>query len=242
MSHTSRSLTPLFSPRSVAIVGATENPRKWGYALAQGALRGQARRPFYFVNHRATELFGQPVYASAGELPAPPELVVIAVPLPALAAAVDDALSCGARAIVAITAGSDERADAALAVRVREAGAVLLGPNCLGVLDSGEGLELASSPLPAGSIGLISQSGNLALELGLLAEAEGLGFSRFASLGNQADLSVTDLVTDFAQHQATELIALYVEDFRDGRAFVTAAAAAAAAGKPVVALAIAQGE
>ena len=77
---------------------------------------------------------------------------------------------------------------------MRGAGAVLLGPNCLGVLDSGAALELVPNPLPAGSIGLISQSGNLALELGLLAGPMGLGFSRFASLGNQADLTATDLI------------------------------------------------
>ena len=77
---------------------------------------------------------------------------------------------------------------------MRAAGAVLLGPNCLGVMDAGEQLELATADLPAGSIGLISQSGNLALELGLLADRDGLGFSRFASLGNQADLGATELL------------------------------------------------
>ena len=143
---------------------------------------------------------------------------------------------------MAITAGAGaRRARAALAARVREAGAVLLGPNCLGVLDSGQQLELVPNPLPAGSIGLISQSGNLALELGLLAAPEGLGFSRFVSLGNQADLGATELIEDFAAHEATELIALYIEDFRDGRAFARAAASAVAAGKPVLALAIERG-
>jgi acyl-CoA synthetase (NDP forming) len=115
---------------------------------------------------------------------------------------------------------------------------VLLGPNCLGVLDSGRRLELVPNPLPAGAIGLISQSGNLALELGLMAAPEGLGFSRFASLGNQADLGAADLIDAFADHDATEVIAVYIEDFRDGRAFARAAARAVAAGTPVVALAI----
>ena len=106
------------------------------------------------------------------------------------------------------------------------------------MLDSGEQLELATADLPAGSIGLISQSGNLALELALLAARDGLGFSRFASLGNQADLGATELLTALAGHDQTKLIALYLEDFRDGRAF---ARAAAACDKPVVTLAIAGG-
>jgi acetate---CoA ligase (ADP-forming) len=237
-----RDLEALFAPASVAVVGASEDQRKWGNWLARGALSGESRRPAYLVNHRAGELFGRRAYASLAELPERPDLVVVAVPFAAVAGAVDEALAAGARAIVAISAGGEAADDAALAARVAAAGAVLLGPNCLGVLDSGEELHLASSPLPAGAIGLISQSGNLALELGLLAAPEGLGFSRFASLGNQADLDATDLVHAFAAHEATRLIAVYIEDFRDGRAFARAAAQAVEAGKPVVALAIEHGE
>ncbi|MGZ4194337.1 MAG: acetate--CoA ligase family protein [Solirubrobacteraceae bacterium] len=233
-----RPIHALFDPASVAVVGASEDSRKWGNWLAQGALRGEAHRPAYLVNHRAgATLLGRRAYRALEELPEPPELVVIAVPAAAVASTVDGALAAGARAIVIISAGARD-ADGALAERVRAAGAVLLGPNCLGVLDAGRRLELVPNPLPSGSIGLISQSGNLALELGLLAAPEGLGFSRFASLGNQADLGATELVTAFAAHDATELIALYVEDFRDGRAFARAAASAVAAGKPVLALAI----
>jgi len=244
---TARPLDALFDPSSVAVVGASEDPRKWGNWLALGALRGESERPAYLVNHRATTILGRPCHHSLGELPEPPDLVVIAVPSAAVSDTVDDALAAGARAIVVITAGSGDHADAAsfdaaLAARVRAAGAVLLGPNCLGVLDSGRRLELVPNPLPAGSIGLISQSGNLALELGLLAAREGLGFSRFASLGNQADLSAADLITAFAAHDATELIAVYVEDFRDGRTFADAAADAVGAGTPVVALAIERGD
>jgi acyl-CoA synthetase (NDP forming) len=237
-----RSVSALFNPASVAVVGASEDPRKWGNWLAQGALRGEARRPAYLVNHRATTILGRPAYRSLQELPETPELVVVAVPGPAIAAAVDDALEVGARALVVISAGAggEERSDhdALLAQRVRDAGAVLLGPNCLGVLDSGQRLELVPNPLPAGPIGLISQSGNLALELGLMAAPDGLGFSRFASLGNQADLGATELVEAFAAHDATEVIAVYIEDFRDGRAFARAAARAVAGGTPVIALAI----
>jgi acyl-CoA synthetase (NDP forming) len=238
-----RPVDTLFAPRSVAVLGASDDPRKWGNWLARGALRGEHRRPAYLVNRRAATVLDRLAYASLSELPGPADLVVIAVPAPALGAAVDESLAAGARAIVAITAAGHDTPDAlaaqtSLAARVRDAGAVLLGPNCLGVLDSGEQLELAAAELPAGSIGLISQSGNLALELGLIAARDGLGFSRFASLGNQADLGATELLASLAEHERTQLIALYLEDFRDGRAF---ARAAAECGKPVVALAIAGG-
>ncbi|HEX3979064.1 MAG TPA: acetate--CoA ligase family protein [Solirubrobacteraceae bacterium] len=241
-SMTARPVEVLFDPASVAVVGASEDPRKWGNWLAQGALRGESRRPAYLVNHRAATILGRRAYRTIEDLPETPELVVIAVPGPAIAPTVEAALDAGARALVVISAGpgGDARGehDAALAQRVRAAGAVLLGPNCLGVLDSGQRLELVPNPLPAGAIGLISQSGNLALELGLMAAPEGLGFSRFASLGNQADLGATELIDAFATHDPTEVIAVYIEDFRDGRAFARAAARAVQAGTPVLALAI----
>jgi acetate---CoA ligase (ADP-forming) len=237
-----RDLRPLFAPRSVAVLGASADPSKWGHVLARGALRGAHRRPVFLVNRAGGELLGQPVYRSLGELPIPPELVVIAVPAAAFADAVVDALAVGAKALIGISAGLGERDEAGrrieneAAERARAARAVLLGPNCLGVFDAGEELDLGWSALPGGPVGLVSQSGNLALELARLAAAYGLGFSRFASLGNQADLAASDLVDALARHDATRVIALYVEDFRDGRAFVDAAARATDAGKPVVVL------
>jgi acyl-CoA synthetase (NDP forming) len=235
-----RDLTSLFAPRSVAVVGASADPAKWGHALARGALRGAHRRSVYLVNRSGGEILGTPSYSSLADLPDAPELVVVCVPAATFETAVGDALSAGAQALVGISAGLGETGEEGRAreqtvvERVRAAGAVLLGPNCLGVADTGADLDLGWTPLPAGGIGLISQSGNLGLEIARLAGSAGLGFSRFASLGNQADLDAADLLEDFANHEATSVIALYVEDFRDGRAFVEAAASA---GKPVVLLA-----
>ena len=234
-----RDLRPLFAPRSVAVVGASADPAKWGNALARGALRGAHRRGVYLVNRAGGEILGQPAYPSLAELPGSAELVVLSVPAAAFESAVDEALAAGAKAIVGISSGLGEHdahgreVERRVAERVREAGGVLLGPNCLGVFDAEEELDLGWSALPAGAIALVSQSGNLALELARIAAASGLGFSRFASLGNQADLVAADLLEDLATHEATRVVALYLEDFSDGRAFV---AAAASVGKPVVLL------
>lgn len=241
--HPQRDLRPLFAPRSVAVVGASSDPAKWGNVVARGALRGSRRRLVYLVNRAGGFILGQPAYRSLADLPESPELVAVCTPAAAFAEVVDDALAAGARAIVAISAGLGEhdehgaRVEAAVVERVRASGAVLLGPNCLGVFDAAEELDLGWSALPAGSLGLVSQSGNLALELGRLASAVGLGFSRFASLGNQADLVAADLLDELVAHEPTRAIGLYLEDFRDGRAFVAAAARAAEAGKPVLLLA-----
>jgi acyl-CoA synthetase (NDP forming) len=236
-----RDLQPLFDPRSVAILGASDDPAKWGNWLARGALRGAHRRPVYLINRNGGEVLGRRAYSSVAELPEIPELVVIAVPASGFEQAVDDSLAVGARALVGITAGLGEvggdagERERALVERVRLAGAMLLGPNCLGVFDASSELGLASNEFPPGSIGLISQSGNLALELGMLSRSYGLGYSRFASTGNQADLDVAEMVRSYAEHEPTRLIAVYAEDFRDGRAFVEATAAA---GKPLILLTV----
>jgi acyl-CoA synthetase (NDP forming) len=119
---------------------------------------------------------------------------------------------------------------------------VLLGPNCLGVFDASTGLSLTSNPMPRGDVAFISQSGNLSLELAQLLEDHALGFSRFASLGNQAQIDAADLVEATASHDTTRVIAVYCEDFRDGRRFVQAALDARAAGKPVVLLTVGASE
>jgi acyl-CoA synthetase (NDP forming) len=102
---TRRDLSALFEPDGVAIVGASDDPVKWGNWLARGALRGERRRPVYLVNRRGGEVMGRPAYPSLADLPAPPELAVLAVPPAALEQAVEDAIAAGVRALVVITAG-----------------------------------------------------------------------------------------------------------------------------------------
>jgi acyl-CoA synthetase (NDP forming) len=225
-------------------VGASRDPTKWGYALARNALAGAHRRSVFLVNHRGEEILGQPSYRSLRDLPQAPELVAIVVRPASFEAALDDSLRAGARAIVAITAGLGEKDAAGLALqravadRVRAAGAVLVGPNCLGIADTGTELNLTWGHFRAGAVGLISQSGNLGLELAQLGHDAGLGFSRFVSVGNQADVDAAECLRAFIDHEPTRAIALYVEDFGDGRAFASIAEAAAAAGKPVVLLTV----
>jgi acetate---CoA ligase (ADP-forming) len=238
-----RNLDPLFAPRSVAVVGASNDPAKWGHWLARGAIRGEARRAVYLVNRSGAEVLGRPSHRSLKELPEQPELVVLAVPASAFEELTDAALEVGARAIIVIAAGLGESGEVgrererAVVERVRAADAMLLGPNCTGVYDAENELELSSSDFVPGPIGLISQSGNLAIEVGLLATEAGLGISRFASLGNQADLELAELVRSLTNHAETRLIGVYCEDFRDGRDFARAAQAATEAGKPVLLLA-----
>lgn len=240
-------LAALFAPRAVAVVGASNDPAKWGHIIARRALASTADRPVLLVSRRSTEVLGRAAHPSAQAAAdahgGPLDLAVLCVPADGFVAAVADAVSAGARAIVAITAGLAEagpegaRWEAEAVAVARDAGAVLVGPNCLGLVDTTTGLHLAPGLLPPGDVAVLSQSGNLVLDLAGLLVDRGLGISRFVSLGNQADLGVVDLMRACVDHTGTRAVAIYTEDVVDGRGFVAAARALADAGKPVVLLA-----
>lgn len=235
-------LTSLFDPRSVAIVGASADPRKWGHWLAKGALAGRERRSVALVNRQRTPVLGVATSARVSDLTEVPELVVVTTPAAHVHDVVEESLALGSRFFVVITTGIGDpptpQAERELAALVRAGGGRLLGPNCMGVVDSAASLQLSWGDFPRGEVGLVSQSGNVGLELARMLGAVGLGFSRFVSLGNQGDLDAADAIESMALHESTRLIAAYVEDFRDGRRLARALVAAREAGKPVLLLTV----
>ncbi|WP_307804642.1 acetate--CoA ligase family protein [Streptomyces sp. VRA16 Mangrove soil] len=236
---TTTPLEALYDPASVAVVGASDNPEKWGYWLAAGALSGRTRRTVHLVNRRGGQLEGEPFLPDLAALPSPAEHVVVAVPPAHVRPVVAEGLAAGARCFTVITSGGAGAAEErALADLVTSNGARLLGPNCMGVVDTTSQLRLSWGDFPAGGLGLVSQSGNLALEIGRHLARAGQGFSRFVSLGNQRDIDAADALESLIAHEATRAIAAYVEDFRDGRRLAGVLAAAHAAGKPVLLLTV----
>ena len=219
-------------PASVAVVGASDDPAKWGHWLARGALSGRDRRAVHLVNRGGGSVLSQPTVRSLSELPEAPELVVLAVPAAHVPAVVDEALAVGVRGFVGITSGIDDR----VIGRIREAGARLLGPNCLGVFDAATSLHLAWGEFQPGSLGVVSQSGQVGLEIAGLAAESGLGVSRFVSVGNQADVTAPEALLELGSHELTTVVGLYLESFGPG--IVTAMSELRAAGKPVVLLTV----
>ena len=224
------------SPSAVAVVGASDDTTKWGHWLARGALAGSGRRRVHFVNTRGGSVLGQPAFRSLGEIPEPPELVAFAVPGRSLPAAVDDALAVGSRGLLAIAA--DVADETALAERVRAAGARLIGPNCLGIYDAESELSLAWGRFEPGALAIVSQSGQLGLEIAGLAARAGLGVSRFVSVGSQIDVSAAEVLADLVDHRRTRVVALYLENFADGPAVLAAVDTLRAAGKRVLLLTV----
>ncbi len=242
-----RPLDALFDPRSIAILGASDDSSKWGHTLSRRALESSGDRPVFLVNRRGAAVHGRATHRTLGDActayGTSIDLVVVCVPATGFAEAVADSVAAGARAIVAITAGLSEsgsagaRIEAEAVAIARAAGVLLVGPNCLGVVDTTTELQLSHDLLAPGSVAMLSQSGNLVLELGELMARRSLGISRFVSLGNQADLTVVDFLESCLEHAETRAVAIYAEDVVDGRAFIASARALVGAGKPVVLLA-----
>ncbi len=233
-----KDLTPLFEPRSVALVGASNDRMKWGGWFAISLLGQAGHPPIHMVSRRGGDVFGQQAVPSLLDLDEAPDLAILSIPAGAVEGAVADAVKLGVKAVAVIAAGFGEIGAEGLALQDRlvataqAADLLLLGPNCLGLLDTHAGLNATGGDQPTGSVSLVSQSGNLALEVGLLLTAERQGFARFVSVGNQADLTIPDMLWSLVDHEPTRVVACYVEDPKDGPEFVAAVRALAEAGKP----------
>jgi acetyltransferase len=237
-----RNLQFLFEPKSVAVIGASSRPHSVGATVLDNLLTGGFRGPVYAVNPKYRELHGQPAYPDVSALPQAPDLAVICTP-PATVPDIIGALGArGTKAAVVLTAGLSALRDVegiTLQQRMLDAarGHLLriLGPNCVGLLAPGIGLNasFAHTNIKPGKIAFLSQSG--ALVTGVLdwAKSRDLGFSRFVSLGDSADIDFGDLLDYLANDGATRAILMYIEDIRDARKFMSAARAAGRS-KPVI--------
>ncbi|MEU6659980.1 acetate--CoA ligase family protein [Streptomyces sp. NPDC046821] len=224
------------APGSVAVVGATDNPAKWGHWLARGAVSGEHRRRVHLVNSRGGQVLGRRTHLGLDALPEVPDLVAFAVPAAALASGVARAVELGVPGLLAITGGVED--EAALRVLVSAGPTRLVGPNCLGLYDASSELELAWGQFTPGSLAIVSQSGQLGLELAGMAADAGIGVSRFVSVGSQLDVCAAELLADLAHHEATRVVALYLESFGDGERLLDALELLREAGKPVLLLTV----
>jgi acetyltransferase len=231
-----RGLEALFCPRGVAVVGSA-SPGKIGYHLIEQLVAG-GFEAVYAVNPRGQGAWDVPGYASIADVGAPVDLAVVASPPSTVAGVLEACGEAGVGAAVIITSGFAEVGNVAgeeeVVATARRHGIRFVGPNCAGLLNTAHDLHptLEVRP-PAGRVALISQSGALGGAVLGWAEEQGLGFSKFVSYGNGADLKAVDFLEYLAEDPDTDVVALYVESVADGRAFMRAARTLAAR-KPLV--------
>jgi acyl-CoA synthetase (NDP forming)/GNAT superfamily N-acetyltransferase len=238
-----RSLAPLLAPASVAVVGAGRKPGGIGHAVLTGLRAGGFTGPVYAINPHADQIDGEPAYPSLVAAPGPVDLAVIAVPAAGVEAAIGDCAAAGVPAAVVLSSGFSEdgpagqAAQARLVRAARAAGIRLVGPNCLGVLNTDPAVRLqatfAAITPPSGGLAVASQSGAVGITILDNAARTGVGLSAFVSLGNKADVSGNDLLSYWYDDPATRAVALYLESLGNPRRFARVARAIARR-KPVL--------
>ncbi len=238
----------LCNPRSIAVVGASEDMAKFGGRVMHQLVRHGFAGTLYPINPRRDTVNGLPAYPSVSAVPAPPDAAIIAVPPHALADTVRDCVAGGVGVAIVITgnlaSGDDDgsRLEREIVAIARAGGMRILGPNCLGVINArahlafSPSVTMAVDALPAGPVGIASQSGALMTAMFMRGHDAGVGFSTCISVGNQADLELADAFEHLVDDADTGAICLYVEGIQDLARFRAAARRARAAGKPVVAV------
>jgi acyl-CoA synthetase (NDP forming)/GNAT superfamily N-acetyltransferase len=239
------SLRPLLAPRSIAVIGAGNRPKSVGHQVLRNILAGGFSGTVHVVNPRHDAVLGIRSVPSAIDLPIAPDLAIAAVPASQLLKVVRDCGERGARGVLILTAGFGETGEAGRALQdealviARRYGMRLIGPNCLGVLNSDPAVRLnatfAPLPMDQGGLGLVSQSGALGIAVVVAAQRSGLGISQFVSIGNKADVSGNDLLLAWEHDARTSVIALYLESFGNARKFARIARRVSR-NKPIIAI------
>ena len=228
-----KNLDAIFSPQSVAVVGASTIPGKVGHDIFVNILKGGYQGILYPVNPSAPSVASVRAYATITDIPDELDLAMIILPPRLAVGAVEEAIAKGVKAIVIVSAGFKEvggdgvKFEQQIVALCREAGVRLVGPNCLGVINPLANISLNASfsaRMPeAGNVSFISQSGALCTAVLDFAADREFGFSKFISIGNKADVDEVDLLHYFHQDPDTEVILIYVEELQRGEEFIKAA-------------------
>jgi len=239
------SLDGIFKPQSVAVVGASNRPGSIGREIVHNLIEFEFQGPVFPVNPKLRTLHSLKAYPSVDAIPDPVDLAVIVVPKDQVCEVVEACGRKGVKGLVVITAGFREVGGAGitreqeLKLLLGRYGMRMVGPNCMGVINTDPSVRLDASfasTIPiAGNIGFMSQSGALGEAILAIASRKGIGFSMFVSVGNKTDISGNDLLLYWENDPATKVILLYLENFGDPRRFTTIARRITRS-KPIVAV------
>jgi len=219
----------ILRPRSIAVVGASRRPNTIGYQILDNLIRYGFNGPIYPVNPQAEVIHSIRAYPTVTAIPDPVEMAVLVVPRDLVLGAAEECGRKGVKGLVVITAGFAEvggegvERERRLVEVVRRHGMRMVGPNCMGVLNSAPDFSMnatfAPTMPPYGPVGLVSQSGAMGLSILDYAGELGIGIHQFVSVGNNADLSGNDLLVDWADDPEIRTILMYLESFGDARRF-----------------------
>ena len=239
----------LFNPKSVALIGASSDTKKYGGWTAKNMVdHGYTGKLYFVTRSKLDTIFGVKTYPSVLDIPDPVDLALVAVPIPACCATIEQCGKKGVKAAIVVTTGFGEtgeegkKIERQVVAMARKYNVRLMGPNCMGHYSADARLNTSIIELEPGTLGLVLQSGNLAIDLNNDTKTRHLGYSQWATIGNQRDLRFYEFIEHIKDDDATKVMMLYMEGLRidstaDGRNFM-ASAKDAIEKKPICALKI----
>lgn len=226
---TAASIHPFLRPKTVAVVGASRDPNRLGHIVLRHILEGGFQGTVYPVNPTATAVSSIRAYPTVKAIPETIDLAILVVPAAQVLPVIDDCVQAGVRAVLIVSAGFAETDQAGLQLqeevvrRLRQIGCRLIGPNCLGLLNTDLDIQLNASFAPnlpaSGGMAIASQSGGLGVAILEYASRMGIGVSSFVSTGNKADVSSNDLLLYWEDDPEAKVLVLYLESFGNPRKF-----------------------
>ena len=224
------SLNPILRPRSIAVIGASRQMHSIGWQVLDNLLRYGFQGPVYPVNPKAAAIHSIPAYPSITAIGRPVDLAVITVPKEHVLAVVRDCVAAGVGGVVVISAGFKEVGGAGIQREqeledvIRQAGIRMVGPNCMGVMNTAPDVQMnatfAPTMPPPGPVAFMSQSGAMGLSVLDYAHSLGIGFSSFVSAGNKTDVSGNDCLVFWEHDPQTSMVLMYLENFGNPKRFV----------------------
>lgn len=228
--ETNEALSKILMPESIAVVGASTDPFKWGHMLLSAIQKGGFEGKLYPINPKATEILGLTCYPSVKDVPGDVDMAIVVVPARVVPFIFNDLAEKNVAGAVIITSGFGEAGEEGRAlvekIKVNATGKVrFIGPNCMGITSSPAKLSALMIPFlhEKGDVAFISQSGGYGLQLYLRASAMGVGINKFISSGNESDIKGVDYLRYFADDDSVKLICMYIEGLKQGREWYEAA-------------------
>jgi acyl-CoA synthetase (NDP forming) len=235
-------LDKILKPKSVAVVGASTDPFKWGYMLLNAIKQSGFEGQIYPINPRAEEIQGLKCYANVRDVGEPIDMALVVVPARFVPSVFQDLADIRTQGAVVITSGFSEAGEEgkkliAETIKIAKGNTRFIGPNCMGVTSSEAKLSALMIPFlhESGEVAFISQSGGYGLQLYIRASAMGVGVGKFVSSGNESDLKGWNYLEYFGQDEETKIISMYIEGLKNGRKWYVAAKEVTKK-KPIVAI------
>ena len=217
-----------FYPKTIAVIGATSNPKKFGNAVTINILKNEnLQSEIFLVSHKSQEIAGLKCYKSILEISKDVDIAIILVPVRVIDEVIDQCIEKKVKGIIIVTAGFGEineegkKKEHEITVKCKDAGIRIMGPNCVGIQNLDIGLNASFiQAAPPGNISMISQSGSFGCASFYAMEREYIGCSKFVNIGNNIDVSFNDILEFFNSDQNTRIICIYMETIENGREFL----------------------